>query len=145
MSHSRLREAFELCDKEGRGYISPKRFSKMIRIFTEGRLKPSEELAKIIMIYFSGVPHLDFTHFSNWWNHPKKFIMFSDECSAHLVKAYGIYTTYTDGDALSYKQMKNLLIEFDIAITQSQFDKLDKNRDGHLNFREFWDWLKWCD
>jgi len=87
---------------------------------------------------------LSFANFSYWWRSSHKFDYFAGEKAVLLRKAWSLYKKY----ALRHSQMDlesfmKMLDDLNIKGSEEDFDKLDVDDNGLLNFKEFSSWLKW--
>lgn len=87
---------------------------------------------------------LSFNEFKDWWLSEDRYSYFSGEKAKLLRKAYILYTRYTRGETLmTLPEFSKMMESLGIRYKESDFDILDRNEDGVIDFNEFCRWLNW--
>lgn len=143
-----LRAVFNKYDTDKSGYLSPQQF-----IFLVSRL--SKHVPELQGVEFSNAQTafvlfdkdadqlLSFSEFKDWWSSNDKYTFFSGEKAVLLRKAYALYTEYTQGGTLNLSKFSEMMESLGITYNDSDFDILDKDKDGRISFDEFCRWLNW--
>lgn len=139
-----IKSVFEKYSVDGK--MSRDLFSKMIVDLSrhvpelKGVEKQEAEAAYSLFIGSS----LNFTNFNYWWRSSKKFDYFTGEKVKLLRKAWGLYKKYALRDSqMDLASFMKMLDDLHIKGSEADFDKLDMDDNGLLNFKEFSKWLSW--
>ncbi|HMP29264.1 MAG TPA: hypothetical protein PKD85_06675 [Saprospiraceae bacterium] len=81
--------------------------------------------------------------FKNWWFSEDKYVFFNGEKAALLLKAYDLFERYSKRGILDLENFLELLSDLKLKGSEDDFDTLDFNEDGGIDFREFCEWLNW--
>lgn len=102
-------------------------------------------IIKAVFLYYclDSYDKLSFQETYNWWISSNKYYFFSKKKSESLVKAKRLYMAHTKNNKMTYDEFENLLEHLKINQPENTFDNIDKNEDGLVSFREFFDWLNW--
>ena len=90
---------------------------------------------------------LSFDEFCIWWTSANKFKLMHGEAGKHISKANRLYTSHAksndNNNQLTYDEFEGLLHSLKVEHNIDYFDEIDKDGNGLMSFREFFDWLKW--
>jgi hypothetical protein len=87
---------------------------------------------------------MSFANFNYWWRSTGKFKMFTGEKGVLLRKAWTLYKKYALRDSqIDLESFMRLLDDLHIKGSEEDFDKIDVDDNGLLNFKEFSNWLQW--
>jgi len=86
---------------------------------------------------------LYYNEFKNWWKSGKRFSFFKGKNSKLLKKAYTLYTFHTNCFKMDNSEFSNLMKKLKIEYNNNDFEFLDQDKDGFIDFYEFCIWLNW--
>jgi Ca2+-binding EF-hand superfamily protein len=88
---------------------------------------------------------LSFDEFYIWWKYSDKFKLMHGDAGRHISKANHLYTSHakSENNQLTYDEFEGLLHSLKVEHGEDYFDEIDKDGNGLMSFREFFDWLKW--
>jgi hypothetical protein len=114
---------------------------KLSKILPELKIEKGTPDAVFYLISDAGEIGLE--NFREWWRSYEKYIYFSGEKAKLLLKARSLYKKYAPLGLLDSENFIKLLEDLKIKGSERDFDDLDINNDGTIDFREFCLWLKW--
>ncbi len=145
-----LRQIFDRYDADKDGNLNAEEFGKLVNVFVKkmGDNKPVDLIIiKAGHTYYDthsrGV--LSFMDVYEWWSYSDRFKLFTGEPARLLHKGYQLFCAYARGKGgqMTFNDFERLLEDKKIAHKESTFDGIDRNDDGLVSFREFFDWLHW--
>lgn len=88
---------------------------------------------------------ISYDEFKEWWLRDDKFKILSEENFDKVYYAHDVYKKGLDEfKVLSFENFNKVIDKYyGCSIGEEEFKKYDKNNDGHLEFNEFLNWLKW--
>lgn len=145
-----LKATFHKFDKDHTGRLSSREFV----VFLEKLSQHVKELPvvdeKQVIVAFEYLKcdvqrGLTFDDFVRWWERDDKYDFFTGEKASLLRKAYNLFLRFSDPviKGITYSKFEEMMDELKIEHAEYEFDTIDNNDDGVLNFYEFCKWLKW--
>ena len=88
---------------------------------------------------------ISYQEFQVWWLSKNKFKILAEENIDIIFYTFDIYKKSRDnnGDVTFDNLSKFFKNNYGTIITKEQFQTIDKDKDGRLNFFEFCSWLNW--
>ena len=146
MDETILRAIFNKYDTKKTGKMSLQQFTLLITQLGQHvyQLKDTKFIkAPFALFDKDSDNYLNYNEFSNWWASKDRYSFFSGKKAVLLKKAYVLYTQYTKDGVMTLSKFSEMMEFLGIAYSEVDFDALDKNEDGIINFDEFCQWLKW--
>ena len=88
---------------------------------------------------------ISYDEFKIWWLNDNKFEILSDKNIDNMYYAHDIYKkAIEEYGVLNYNNFNEMIKKYyDSEITKNDFEELNKNKNSHLEYNEFLDWLGW--
>ena len=130
------------------GVMKSKGFVKFIRqisghIQDTLELKIEEGADKALFYFLAEGKTLSFDNFKRWWVREDKFEILSGKKAKLLLKAWDLFSRYSSRGFIDMDNFLDLMMDLQLRGTEDDFDTLDINNDGKVDFREFCEWLRW--
>lgn len=122
--------------------ISRTDFPKLLKAL---RIETSQPNRLFNKIDIEGNGWISFENLWIWWKTQPELeaVLKMDEKLILIEKAYQAYNLYTNDSTMTLAQFSEMLNDMNIPFTYDQLIKIDRDRDGAINFAEFLSWLKW--
>ena len=145
-----LKSTFKIYDLDRSGTLNKKEFTNLLKRFAKQITIADESIYDPIftLLDTSMKGELTFDQIIYWWqgeNESLKIRLLSEKTAKLLVKAYTIFTLFSEDKRLSYVQFSLMGTYLNLTCSRGDFIMADSDIDGYLNFKEFVAWLGWID
>ena len=87
--------------------------------------------------------YIDAETFKIWWNKQDKYDDITGEKANKILRAYNLYKKYSFDKRMIIHGFLRFAKDLNIKATEDDFDEIDTNDDGVIDFVEFSRWLGW--
>jgi Ca2+-binding EF-hand superfamily protein len=106
-------------------------------------LKVEGRTPKAVFYLMAESKKVTLVEFKEWWFCDDKYSFFSGKKAELILKAYDLFDRYSSHEKMDLDNFLEMMVDLKLKGTEDDFDTLDFNEDGGIDFREFCEWLSW--